>query len=265
MSILTLRSEPVERIDLLNITPLALSKLSEAEAGKLPVGTSRRGLTLGDVFAIKLDGSDSLVFEGGSARLDRVGAALSEGSIRVEGDVGQRLGDGMAGGSLTVTGSAGPFAGTGATGGTITIEGDAGDNAGGAVYAAKAGLDGATLIVRGSAGDGLGDRMRRGIIFVEKAGARAGQRMIAGTIVAGSVGDEPGYGMRRGTIVAGSHGTLLPTFAETGTPDLVFLRLLARSLAHLGAGHAELLKGTMRRYSGDLATIGKGELFTPAG
>jgi formylmethanofuran dehydrogenase subunit C len=265
MSTLTLRSEPVERIDLLNITPRALSTLSEAEAGKLPVGTSRRGLTLGDVFTIKLDGSDSLTIGGGSSRFDRVGAALSEGSIRVEGDVGQRLGEGMAGGSLTVTGSAGPFAGTGATGGTITIEGDAGDHAGGAVYGAKAGLDGATLIIRGSAGDGLGDRMRRGMILVETAGARAGQRMIAGTIIAGSVGDEPGYGMRRGTIVTGRHGRLLPTFAETGTPDLVFLRLLARSLGHLGAGHGDLLKGAMRRYSGDLATIGKGELFTPAG
>ncbi|MCE4223578.1 formylmethanofuran dehydrogenase subunit C [Methylobacterium sp. C25] len=265
MSTLTLRSEPVERIDLLNITPKALSSLSHADAAKLPVGTSRRGLTLGDIFAIKLDGSNSLTIEGGSARLDRVGAALSEGSIRVEGNVGQRLGEGMAGGSLMVTGSAGPFAGTGATGGIITIEGDAGDHAGGAVYAAKAGLDGATLIINGSAGDKLGDRMRRGIILVQKAGARVGQRMIAGTIVAGVVGDEPGYGMRRGTIVAGSHGTLLPTFAETGTPDLVFLRLLARSIGTLGAKNLDLLKGPMRRYSGDLATIGKGELFTPAG
>ncbi|GJE54059.1 MULTISPECIES: formylmethanofuran dehydrogenase subunit C [Methylobacterium] len=265
MSTLKLRSEPPERIDLLNINPLALSKMSEADAARIPVGTSRRGLTLGDVFSIALDGSDSLVIEGGSGRLDRVGASLSQGTVRVEGDVGQRLGAGMAGGSLIVTGSAGPFAASGATGGTITIEGDAGDHAGGAVYAAKAGLDGATLIIHGTAGDGLGDRMRRGIILVDKAGARAGSRMIAGTIVAGSLGAEPGYGMRRGTIVAGSHGALLPTFVETGTPDLVFLRLLARSLAGLRTKHADLLKGCMRRYSGDLATLGKGEFFTPAG
>lgn len=265
MSTLTLRQEPPERIDLLNISPLALSGMSEADAAKIPVGTSRRGLVLGDVFTISLDGSDSLVIAGGSSRLDRVGAALSGGSIRVEGDVGQRLGDGMAGGNLTVTGSAGPFAATGATGGTITIEGDAGDHAGGAVYAAKAGLDGATLIIRGTAGDGLGDRMRRGLILVETAGARVGTRMIAGTIVAGAIGDEPGYGMRRGTIVAGRHGALLPTFAETGTPDLVFLRLLARSVSRLGTRHADLLKSGLRRYSGDLATIGKGEFFAPAG
>ncbi len=133
------------------------------------------------------------------------------------------------------------------------------------MYAAKAGLDGATLVIRGRAGDHLGDRMRRGLIFVGEAGAYAGSRMIAGTILADALGDHPGYGMRRGTIVAGRHGALLPTFAETGTPDLVFLKLLARSLSRQGVKQAELLNGAMRRYSGDLATLGKGELFTPVG
>lgn len=265
MSTLTLRAEPPERIDFLNINPLALSGLSDLDAGKLAVGTSRTGVNLGDLFAITLDGSDTLRIEGGSSRFDRVGAGLSEGTIHVEGDVGQRLGEAMAGGALTVTGSAGPYAAAGATGGTITIEGDADARAGGAIYAAKAGLDGATLIIRGKAGAHLGDRMRRGLILVSEAGAFAGSRMIAGTILADALGDNPGYGMRRGTIVAGRHGALLPTFAETGTPDLVFLRLLARSLSRLGVKQAALLKGTMRRYSGDLATLGKGELFTPAG
>lgn len=265
MSTLKLRAEPPERIDLSAINPLALSKVSEAEASKLPVGTSRRGVTLGDLFAITLDGSDSLRIEGGSSRFDRVGAALAQGSIHVEGDVGQRLGEGMAGGALTVSGSAGPYAAAAATGGTITVEGDADERAGGAVYAAKTGLDGATLIIKGKAGARLGDRMRRGLILVGEAGPHAGSRMIAGTILADALGDHPGYGMRRGTIVAGRVGALLPTFAETGASDLVYLRLLARSLTRLGAKQAELLKGTLRRYSGDLATLGKGELFTPAG
>lgn len=265
MSTLRLRGAPPERIDLLNVTPLALKGLSEAEAGKLAIGTSRRGVSLGDLFEIRLDGSDMLVIEGGSERLDRVGAALSEGTIRVEGDVGQRLGEGMAGGTLTVTGSAGPFAATGATGGRVTIEGDAGDHAGGAVYAAKAGLDGATLVIKGKAGDHLGDRMRRGLILAGSAGAQAASRMIAGTIVvSGTLGDHPGYGMRRGTLIAGGHGALLPTFVETGTPDLVYVRLLAQTLKRLGAAQAGLLGGTLRRYSGDLATLGKGEMFVPA-
>jgi formylmethanofuran dehydrogenase subunit C len=264
MSVLTLREAPPERLDLLNITPLALSGLSEAEVARLPVGTTRRGLSLGDCFTLKLDRSDSLVIEGGSERLDRVGAALSKGTIRVAGDVGQRLGEGMAGGSLTVEGAAGPFAGAGATGGLITIEGDAGDHAGGAVYAAKAGLDGATLVIRGRAGDHLGDRMRRGVIVAGEAGAFAGSRMIAGTLAALKTGDHPGFGMRRGTLLVGAHGALGPTFVETGTHDLVFLRLLVRSLRALSPAHADLAAGALQRYSGDLATLGKGEIWTAA-
>ena len=265
MSILKLRAEPPERIDLSEINPAKLSKLSESLAGHISVGTTRHGVALGDLFEITLDGSDTLRIEGGSSRIDRVGAGLTGGWIHVEGDVGQRLGEGMKGGSLTVSGSAGPFAGTAATGGSITIKGDAGEKAGGALYAAKAGLDGATLIIDGAAGDHLGDRMRRGLILVGAAGAHAGSRMIAGTIVAQSLGDHAGYGMRRGTLVAGSHGALLPTFVETGTPDLVYLKLLAKLLQRMGAKQADLLKGAMRRYGGDLATLGKGEFFTPAG
>lgn len=265
MSTLTLRQEPPERLDLHHVSPLSLGGLSEAEAARLPVGTSRRGLTLGDCFSLSLDGSDTLTIKGGSSRLDRVGASLSAGSIHVDGNVGQRLGAGMAGGTLTVSGSAGPLAGAGATGGTITIEGDAGDHAGGALYAAKAGLDGATLVISGHAGDHLGDRMRRGLIVVGRAGAYAGSRMIAGTIAARELGDHPGYGMRRGTILTGGHGALSPSFVETGTHDLVFLRLLARSLRTISAAHADLAAGALRRYSGDLATLGKGELWASAG
>jgi formylmethanofuran dehydrogenase subunit C len=261
LSTLTLRAAPPERLDFLNINPLALSRLSQAEAERLEVGTSRTGVRLGDCFSVSLDGSDALTIEGGHERLDRVGAALSEGTIRVTGDAGQRLGAGMAGGSLTVTGNAGPYAAAGATGGTITIAGDAGDHAGGAVYAAKAGLDGATLIIRGTAGAYLGDRMRRGTIVAGRAGAYAGARMIAGTLAALAVGDHPGLGMRRGTLLVGAHGRLAPTFVETGTHDLVFLRLLAKALRGLSPEHAELLGRPLRRYSGDLATIAKGEIW----
>ena len=264
MSVLTLREAPPERLDFLTINPLGLGRLSQAEAERLAIGTTRTGVRLGDCFSVSLDGSDGLTIAGGHERLDRVGAALSQGTIRVVGAVGQRLGAGMTGGRLTVTGDAGPYAGAGATGGIITIAGDAGDHAGGALYAAKAGLDGATLIVRGAAGAHLGDRMRRGLILAGRAGAYAGSRMIAGTVAALAVGDHPGYGMRRGTLLVGAHGRLSPTFVETGTHDLVFLRLLARSLRGLSAEHADLLGRPLRRYSGDLATIAKGELWVAA-
>lgn len=262
MSVLTLRAPPPERLDLSNVDPLALARLPQVEVERLAVGTTRTGVRLGDCFSVRLDGSDTLTIEGGHERLDGVGTALSQGTIRVEGDVGQRLGAGMAGGTLIVSGDAGPFAGAGATGGIITIAGDAGDHAGGAVYAAAAGLDGATLIVRGAAGAHLGDRMRRGLILAGRAGDYAGSRMIAGTIAALAVGASPGYGMRRGTLVVGSHGRLSSSFVETGSHDLVFLRLLAKSLAAISREHAELLARPLRRYSGDLATIAKGEIWT---
>ncbi|MCJ2073447.1 formylmethanofuran dehydrogenase subunit C [Methylobacterium sp. J-030] len=264
MSTLTLRAAPPERLDFLNITPLALKGLSPGEAERLEVGTTRTGVRLGDCFSVSLDGSDTLTIEGGHERLDRVGASLSEGTIRVTGDVGQRLGAGMAGGVLTVTGNAGPYAASGATGGTITIAGDAGDHAGGAVYAAKVGLDGATLIIRGTAGAHLGDRMRRGTILAGRAGAFAGARMIAGTLAALAVGDHPGLGMRRGTLLLGAHGRMAETFVETGAHDLVFLRLLAKALRGLSPEHADLLAKPLRRYSGDLATIAKGEIWVAA-
>lgn len=264
MSTLTLRQAPPERLDFLAINPVALSRLSAGDAERLEVGTTRTGVRLGDCFSVSLDGSDTLTIEGGHERLDRVGAGLSEGAIRVTGDVGQRVGAGMAGGSVTVSGNAGPYAASGATGGTITIAGDAGDHAGGAVYAAKAGLDGATLIIRGTAGAHLGDRMRRGTIVAGRAGAYAGSRMIAGTLAALAVGDHPGLGMRRGTLLLGAHGRMAPTFVETGAHDLVFLRLLATALRGLSAEHAELLAKPLRRYSGDLATIAKGEIWVAA-
>nr|WP_276592340.1 MULTISPECIES: formylmethanofuran dehydrogenase subunit C [unclassified Methylobacterium] len=259
-----MRAAPPERLDFLNINPLALSGLSQGEAERLEVGTTRTGVRLGECFSVSLDGADTLTIEGGHERLDRVGASLSAGTIRVTGDVGQRLGAGMAGGSLTVTGNAGPYAASGATGGTITIEGDAGDYAGGAVYAAKTGLDGATLIIRGTAGAHLGDRMRRGTIVAGAAGAFAGSRMIAGTLAALAVGDQPGLGMRRGTLVLGAHGRMAETFVETGAHDLVFLRLLATALRGLSPEHAALLDKPLRRYSGDLATIAKGEIWVAA-
>lgn len=264
MSTLTLRTAPPERLDFHAIDPRALSRLSQAEAERLEVGTTRTGVRLGACYAVTLDGSDTLTIEGGHERLDRVGASLSEGTIRVVGDVGQRLGAGMSGGHLSITGNAGPYAGAGATGGTVTIAGDAGDYAGGAVYAAKAGLDGATLIIRGTAGAYLGDRMRRGTIVAGRAGAFAGARMIAGTLAALAVGDHPGLGMRRGTLVLGGHGRMAPTFVETGAHDLVFLRLLATALRGLSPEHAALLAKPLRRYSGDLATIAKGEIWVAA-
>ena len=66
MSTLTLRAAPPERLDFLAINPLALSGLSQSEAERLEVGTSRTGVRLGDCFAVSLDGSKTLTIDGGT-------------------------------------------------------------------------------------------------------------------------------------------------------------------------------------------------------
>ena len=198
-------------------------------------------------------------------RLDEVGAGWTGGILIVDGDVGQRLARGLSGGAVTVRGNAGPFAATEATGGTIAIEGDAGERAGGALHGRMAGLCGATLVIRGRAGERLGDRMRSGLIVADAAGDFAGSRMVAGTIVAGTAGHFCGYLMRRGTLLIREHGAAVPSFVETGVHRLLVARLLERALRPLAPHLADLARGEHRRRAGDLATLGKGELLTPAG
>ena len=86
--------------------------------------------------------------------------------------------------------------------------------------------------------------------------------MVAGTIVVGgAAGPLPGYLMRRGTIVLGSAATLSPTFIDCGRHDLIALRLLAMFVARYSARAAKLLQRSMRRFAGDMAVLGKGEMF----
>jgi formylmethanofuran dehydrogenase subunit C len=260
---LTLREQPPERLDLSVLNPASLSGLSEREIADLDVGTSRTGVRMGDCFTVTPGTLDEIRIEGGSPRLDNLGLGLADGTIRLEGDAGQRIGFGMSGGEIHVSGSVGPYLGSAATGGLIVVGGDADDYAGGAVHGAMGGLSGGTIVIRGRAGLRAGDRMRSGLIIVERAGDYAGSRMIAGTLVAGTVGDYAGYAMRRGTLLVGEHGIAVPSFVETGVHRLVFVRVLERVVRLFAPHLAELARGDLHRRAGDLATLGKGEVLTP--
>jgi formylmethanofuran dehydrogenase subunit C len=86
--------------------------------------------------------------------------------------------------------------------------------------------------------------------------------MIAGTvIVGGSAGPLPGYLMRRGTIVVAGSTDLSPTFIDCGTHDLIALRLLATFVASYSARAARVLQRSLRRFAGDMAVLGRGEIF----
>ena len=261
--VLKLRQHPPHRLDLSAIVPLVMVGKSEREIAALPIGTTRERVTIGDMFALVHGRAGTIVFEGGSDRLDRIGADLTLGEIHVEGVVGMAAGRGMRSGLLAIAGDAGPYAGSGMTGGRLEIGGNVGERLGGPLAGEMAGMKGGLIVVRGNADARAGDRMRRGTIVVEgDAGDYAGARMIAGTlVVAGRTGALPGYLQRRGTLVLGAGAELPPGFLDCGPGDLVFQHLFAQMLWHDSARAAALLRGRLRRFAGDQAVLGKGEIF----
>jgi formylmethanofuran dehydrogenase subunit C len=261
--VLTLKERPPERLDLSPLVPHLLAGKTANEIARIGVQTTRRPLMVGDVFRVRMGDPRCIRIEDASDRLDWIGHGMADGEIVVDGDAGSQAGRLMTGGHLTIRGSAGPWAASGMRGGEIEIGGSAGDRVGGPLPGEMAGMRGGVVIVRGDAGERIGDRLRRGTIVVEgRAGAWAGSRMIAGTIIlTGSAGPLPGYLMRRGTIVLGSAATLSPTFIDCGKQDLVALRLLATFVARYSARAGKVLQRSLRRFAGDMAVLGKGEIF----
>jgi formylmethanofuran dehydrogenase subunit C len=264
----TLTAPPPQRVDLSLLIPEQLSGKSVREIAALRINTTRASLSVGDLFQLREGDRDEIVFEGGAERMDRVGAGMSAGSIRVGGKVGVEAGRRMTGGSLSVDGDAGPFAGSGMRGGKLMIGGNVGERLGAPLAGETEGVTGGVIHVHGDAGPRAGDRMRRGFILIEgAAGECVGSRMIAGTIaIGGFAGPLPGYLMNRGTILsAGGVERMGSTFLDCGEFELVAARLLATFVASFSAVLAEAFRGPLRRYAGDLAALGKGELLVRSG
>jgi len=264
---LALRERPPFRLSLLGLTPERLAGLGEAEIARLPLQQGNRRGVLGDWFTVGAAGGpdERLTLAVGDDRLDDVGAGMSRGEIQVEGDVGARAGMAMSGGRLVVAGSAGQGAATAMSGGDLRIAGTAGDGLGGALPGERNGMSGGTVIVAGAAGSGVGDRLRRGLVVVASAvGPCCGARMSAGTIVVGGrLAEFAGAAMRRGSILGlGDCAEILPSFGESGIHDLVFQRLLARLLERSGLPELAARLQPLRRWQGDLAIAGKGEILT---
>jgi len=262
--VLTLRGRPDQRLDLAPLVPHRLASMTAAEIERIELQTTRRRVLVADVFRLRIGDAAQIRIEASCDRLDRIGHEMTTGEIVVEGDVGARAGRLMTDGRLTIHGGAGPWAASGMKGGTIEIFGDAADRLGGPGPGEIAGMRGGVVIVRGRVGERAGDRMRRGTIVVEgDAGAYAGSRMIAGTlVVVGRNGPLPGYLMKRGTIVLGAGcEELSPTFIDCGVHALVAMRLLAGFVAPLSRRAGASLRAPLRRYAGDMAVLGKGEIF----
>jgi formylmethanofuran dehydrogenase subunit C len=265
--VFTLRDTPSQRLDLAPMVPQRLAGMSESAIAKIELQTTRERACAGDLFKITAGDAETIQFDGGSERFDRIGCGMSYGRIHVEGNVGIQAGRLMGGGNLTIDGNAGLWAASGMKGGVLNIQGNAADRLGGPLAGETAGMRGGIVVVRGSAGARAADRLRRGMIIVEgKAGAHAGSRMIAGTlIVRGRAGPLPGYLMARGTLVlAAGAEALSPTFADCGVHDFEANALMAAYIKPYSPALADALRRPWRRLAGDMAVTGKGEIFYPS-
>ncbi|MBS7544908.1 formylmethanofuran dehydrogenase subunit C [Ancylobacter oerskovii] len=259
--VLRLKAPLAARLDLEGLTPAALAGKAPAEVEAIALPHGGRSVALGELFAIRAGTEGRLVLEGGDARLDGVGAGLAAGEILVEGDVGAHAGRGMAGGVLRIGGHAGDELAAGLTGGRIEIDGNAGARAGAAPSGARRGMAGGVVLIRGHAGERAGERQRGGLILIEgDAGAEAATDMIAGTLaVGGRFAPGAGRGMKRGTLIARATPDLAEGFADTGTHDLVALRLIARRVPDLAGLIAAAVRA--RRLVGDRLQGGLGEVL----
>ncbi|WP_020174430.1 formylmethanofuran dehydrogenase subunit C [Methyloferula stellata] len=262
---LSLKSSPVQRLDLSPLVPHVIAGKNLADIAALEIGTTRDKLTVGDVFKLKGAASDEIIIEGGSDRFDCVGQGMKGGVLRINGDVGMNAGRLLEGGTLVIAGSAGHYAGSRMKGGRLEILGHAGDFIGGPREGEIHGMEGGLLIVRGSAGHRAADRLRRGTIIVEgDAGDWPASRIVAGTlVVAGQSGINPGYLMRRGTLVLGHASPLPPTFIDCGPLNSAFASVFSRALKTDSRLGSRLFATPLRRVMGDMAVLGKGEILVP--
>jgi formylmethanofuran dehydrogenase subunit C len=242
-----LRSALAERGDFGEVLSQPWSTLSARELADRPVYLERSGrVRFGDLFELTGEPGGRIRFGGDLRNADRLGAGLNEGEVTVEGNVGREAGLALAGGALD-------------------IHGDAGPRAGAAPLGYKRGMTGGELIVRGSAGPEAGAGMRRGLLVIARnAGERTGLGIIAGTVVVfGTAGRETGLWSKRGSVVALGRITPPVTYTLACTYQPVALRLL---LSHLNTRYGlavqrKHLNGFYRRYSGDMAELGKGEIL----
>jgi len=223
------------------------SGLAAADLARRPVSLAGGGpVALGELCELTGDPAGSVRFVGDWRRATRLGAGLTEGAVVIEGDIGDEVGLGMAGGSIEVRGSAGARAGA-------------------AAPEARRGMTGGELVVHGSVGREAGALMRRGLLVAGGGvGDHAAVGMIAGTIVAfGCVGPTPGLWSKRGSVVALGDIPIPSTYRYACTYQPVHLRLmLSRLQARYGMPvEGRHLTGFYRRYSGDLAELGKGEIL----
>ena len=266
------------------IRPDQLADQNLDQIRALTVFHGNRKERLGDFFATSGDASDqNIVVEGDCRRVKWIGSGMTTGKITVQGNVGMHCGSEMSGGSIVVQGNAGDWLGAELRGGLIQVKGDAGHLVGAAYRGAEKGMRGGTILVHGSAGNEVAGHMRRGLIAIGGAcGDFPGVSMIAGSVfLFGKVGVRLGAGMKRGSLILldpttaseenqnsipEEHSDLLSTFRYNCVYRPAFIDLYLREICGLGMVVPErCFEGLFTRFSGDLVSLGKGEILIHSG
>jgi formylmethanofuran dehydrogenase subunit C len=248
------------------ITPDNLAGKTASAIAALQVQHGNAPAPLGDFFTVEGDAGDrAIVIEGDCGRVKWLGAGMTTGRITIHGNAGMHLGAEMRGGEIHLHGNAGDWVGGEMRGGHIHVRGNAGHLVGAGYRGSNVGMRGGVILIDGKAGNEIGSVMRRGLIAVGgDTGDFPGVSMIAGSLfLFGQPGVRLGAGMKRGTIaVFAGPPQLLPTFRFDCVYRPVFLAMYLRHLRRWGFPVADdHLRGSYRRFSGDLVALGKGEVL----
>ncbi|MGH1418119.1 MAG: formylmethanofuran dehydrogenase subunit C [Hyphomicrobiaceae bacterium] len=262
-----LKADLEQRVNLAMLTPSQLAGRTIADIERLEIATTRVGLRIGDIFTLTGQPGENIVVEGASNKMDHLACKMDGGTVHVEGSIGAYAARQMTAGTLSISGDAGDGLASCLAGGLVKVAGNVGNRLAAPRRGERFGMTGGAIVVTGTIGERAGDRMRRGtIVSHQSIGSFAASRMMGGTIWAESgFGAYPGILMRRGTLIAPSVSTMLPTFNDCGAHRFIVLRLLQTHLkTTLGQAAPAEISLTQRKFSGDTATVGKGELFLTA-
>jgi formylmethanofuran dehydrogenase subunit C len=238
------------------ISPDFVAGKSLREIELTEVWEGNRRVKLGSLFKIQGETGGApkdctIRIAGNVSAVRRIGYAMTEGSIEVNGDAGMYLGERMRGGSIVVAGNAASWLGTQMRNGQIEVKGNAGDSVGGSVRGGTKGMRGGMITIHGDCGTEVGAWMRDGTIRIKgNSDLYAGIHMKNGTILverncAGRVGAHMSNGK---IIVLGNVGGVLPSF------QFEEIREKAK------AGD-EKISGPFYVFSGDVNEEGEGKLF----
>ena len=259
----------------LEVDTLRLEAMRAQSAGEIEQTLFYRGneqLPCGEFFSVSGSASEdnTVVWEGNLHKVKLIGTHLSDGTIRVEGNVGMHLGAEMRGGEIIVNGNASDWVGAEMHGGRIRVHGNAGHLVGAVYRGGRKGMTGGEILIDGNVGNELGHTMRRGLIAIGgNTGDAAGVGMIAGSLfLFGEPGIRNGAGMKRGTIAMLSPTNppeMLPTFRFSSTYQPLFMPMVLRRLRDLGfAAAKDISPQAYHRYCGDLLELGMGEILVNA-